>query len=82
LLELFESAFAEEFQECSGLAAGDDEAINFLELLRFLDKHNFSAQLFEPPAVRVEIALQCQHADLQGSGWPFVIGHWPMEPAG
>jgi len=37
-------------------------------LLGLLDQHNFGSQLFEPAAVRVEIALQGQdsdgHADL------------------
>ena len=58
LLQLFESGFAQQFEECAGFAAGDDEAVDLVELLGLLDEHNFGAQLFEPFAVGVEIALQ------------------------
>jgi hypothetical protein len=57
LLELFESGFAEEFEKRARFAAGDDEAINLIELLRLFDEHNFGAQFCEPAAVRVEITL-------------------------
>jgi hypothetical protein len=35
-------------------------------LLRPLDEHNFGAQLFEPAAVSIEIALQGQDTDFHG----------------
>ena len=57
LLELLESFFSQQFQECAGLAAGDDEAVDVVELFGLFDEHDFGAQLFEPAAVGVEIAL-------------------------
>ena len=63
--QLGETFFSEKFQECAGFAAGDDEAVNMVELFGFFDEHNFGAQLFEPAAVRVEIALQGQDSDFQ-----------------
>ena len=46
-----------------GLAAGDDQAVDLVQLLRLFDEHNFSAQLFEPLAVSVEIALEGKDSD-------------------
>ena len=63
LLQLFEAFFAQQFQERAGLAARDDEAVDLVELLGLFDEHNFGAQLFEPAAVGVEIALQGQDSD-------------------
>ena len=63
LLELFESGVAQEFQERSRFASGDDEAVDLVELLRLFDEQNFGAQLFEPAAVGVEIALEGQDSD-------------------
>ena len=60
LFEFFESGRAEELQECSGFAAGDDEAVDGVELLGLFYEDNFSAELFEPAAVGIEIALQGQ----------------------
>ena len=62
--QLGESGLAEEFQECAGFAARDDETVDFEQLTGLLDKHDFGAQLFEPFAVRVEIALQGEDPDL------------------
>jgi len=61
--QLRESGFAEEFQECARLAAGDDEAVDFIQLTGLFDEHNLSAQLFEPFAVSVEIALEGKDPD-------------------
>jgi hypothetical protein len=58
MLELFESGFAEEFEEGARFAAGDDETVNLVELLWLFDQHNFGAEFLEPAAVSVEIALQ------------------------
>jgi len=58
LFQFFESGVAQQLEEGTGLAAGDDEALDFVELLGFLDKHNFGAQLLEPLAVSVKVALQ------------------------
>ncbi len=58
LFQLFESGFAEQLEKCAGFAAGNHQAVNLVELFRLSDEHNFRAQLFEPFAVRVEIALQ------------------------
>ena len=43
--------------------SGNDQAIDLVQLLGLLDEHNFGSQLFEPAAVRVEIALQGQDSD-------------------
>src|SRR3984885_5385484 len=68
LFEPFEAIFSQQFQERAGLAAGDHEAVDLLELFGFPDEHNGGAQLFKPAAVGIEIALQRQdsdfHADL------------------
>jgi len=58
LLELFESGFAKKFEEGAGFASGDDEAVDCVELLGLLDEHDICAELFEPAAVGVKIALQ------------------------
>ena len=58
IFQLGETFFAKEFQERSGLTSGNDEAVDVIQLLGFFDEHNFGTQLFEPPAVGVEIALQ------------------------
>ena len=63
LFELLKTLLAEDFQECTGLATGDDEAFDVVELLRLFNEHNFSAQLFEPLAVSVEIALEGKDSD-------------------
>jgi hypothetical protein len=68
LLQLLESCVAEKLQKCAGLPAGDHQAVDVVELLGLLDQHNFRAQLLEPAAVGVEIALQSEdsnfHTDL------------------
>jgi hypothetical protein len=61
-----ETFFAEKFEERAGLASGDDEAVDVIELLGLFDEHNLGAQLFKPAAVRVEIALQGQDTDDHG----------------
>src|SRR5207247_2000389 len=43
LFELFESSFSEQLEEGAGFAAGDDEAVDLVQLLGFLDEHNFGA---------------------------------------
>jgi len=67
LFQLFETFFSEQFQERAGLAARDHEAVDFVELLRLFYEHNCGAQLFEPAAVGIEIALQGQDTDLHCS---------------
>src|SRR6202041_14228 len=56
-LELCETIISQQFQERAGLTSRDNEAVNTVELLGLFDQHNFSAQLFEPAAVGVEITL-------------------------
>jgi len=68
LLELFESGVAEKLEESAGLAAGDDEAVDLVELLGLLDEHNFRAEFFETAAVSVEVALQGENTDFGRSG--------------
>ena len=68
LFELFESGLAEEFEEGAGLASGNDEPINVVELLWLFDEHNLGAELLEPAAVGIEIALQGQDTDDHGGG--------------
>lgn len=63
LLQLFESGFAEELEEGAGFASGNDEAVDAVEFLGFLDQHDVSPQLFEPAAMGVEIALQSQDSN-------------------
>ena len=65
LLEPFESGSTKELEECAAFASGDDEAVDRVELLGLLDEHNLGAQLLEPAAVGVKIALQSKDSDLQ-----------------
>ncbi len=65
--QLFEPGFAQQFEKCTGLSSGDDQAVNFVQLLGFLNQHNLSAQLFEPAAMRVEITLQGQDTDFHAA---------------
>ena len=76
LLQLFEAFLPQQFQERSGLASGDDEAVDFVELLGLFYEHNFGAQLFEPAAVGVEIALQGQDTDGNPRRWSLVVSRW------
>ena len=71
--EFFEPRFTEKLEEGARLSSGNYEAVNFIELLRLFDQHNFSAQLFEPASVGVEIALQGQDTD-ENSRWFVVVG--------
>jgi|SRR5579864_568249 len=61
--QLFESCFAEKFKKSAGFSTRNNQSVNFVELLGFLDEHNFGAEFFEPPAVSVEVPLQGQDAD-------------------
>ena len=87
LLELLESSVAQEFQECAGLAAGDDKAVDVVELLGLFDEHNFGAEFFEAAAVGVKIALQGQDSDLHDDEFSFVcprskaLGLRPKRPS-
>src|SRR4029077_5422958 len=63
VFQLFKSCFPEQVQESSTFATGDDQAVDLFQLLRLLDEDDFSAQLFEPFAVRIEIPLQSKYAD-------------------
>jgi hypothetical protein len=53
-------------------------------LLRLSDEHYFRAQLFEPAAVGIEIALESEDSDFHGyrwsiisRRWSFVVRRWP-----
>src|SRR5258706_464847 len=48
----------------SQFPAGDYQGVDVVELLGLFYEQNFGAQLFEPAAVGVEIALQGQNSDL------------------
>jgi hypothetical protein len=70
LFELFESFFAEKFQEGAGFSTWNDQSIDLVELLRFLDKYNFSAEFLETAAMGVKVSLKGQNSDFHG----FVLG--------
>jgi hypothetical protein len=78
IFQLFESIFAEKFEEGAGFAAGDDEAIDGVELLGLFNEDDFGAEFFETPAVGVEIALQGQDSDFHSRCW--VLGCWVLDP--
>lgn len=65
MLELFESGLTEKLEEGAGFPSRNHEAVDGLELFGLPDKHDFGAQLFEPAAVGVKIALQSKNSDLQ-----------------
>ena len=64
LLELLKTSGAEKFEEGAGLAPGNDESVDLIELLWFLDQHYLGTELFETAAVRIEVALQGKDTDL------------------
>ena len=75
VFQFSESFFAEQFEERAGFAAGDDEAVDGVELLGLFDEDDLGAEFFKTAAVGVEIALQGQDSDFHGgidfSGWSF-----------
>ncbi len=86
IFQLCEAFFTQEFQEGAGFAAGDDEAVEGVELLRLFDEDDVGAEFFEAAAVGVEIALQGQDSDLHagidfsGCGFVGVKGRGPQRP--
>src|SRR6202040_2513476 len=58
ILQLCESVFTEELEKCPRLAAGDYQAVDFIQLLGLFHQNNFRAEFFETSAVRVEVSLQ------------------------
>jgi hypothetical protein len=73
--KFFKSGFAEKLEESAGFSAGDDQAVNFIELLGLSDEHDVGAELLEPEAVGIEIALQGQDTDFHFSHQVSVIHH-------
>src|SRR5208282_1748075 len=58
IFQLRQAVFPEQFEKCPRLASGNYQAVEVIQLLRLFHQDNFRAQLFEPAAMRVEIALQ------------------------
>ena len=82
VFELFESFFSQQLQERAGFSAGDDEAVDGVELLGLFDQDDFGTELFEAAAVRVEIALQGQDSD-DRTGWEHadsILPEWCWRP--
>src|SRR2546430_1459327 len=63
LFQLMKSGFPQQVQKSSTLSARYDQAVDLVQLLGFLHQHNFRAQLLEPFAVGVEIALESKNTD-------------------
>lgn len=61
--ELRKSGLAKKLQEGAGLSTRNNQTIKFVELIRFFDEHNVSAEFFQSFAVSVEIALQSENSD-------------------
>ncbi len=78
LVQFLESKLAEKLEEGAGLASGNDQAVDLFKLFRLFDEYNFGAQLFQPSAVRIEIALQGQNTDLHMRA----AGARPRKPQG
>lgn len=57
--QLAETVGPQQLQKGARLAPGDDQAIQAIQLFRFPHEDYLGAQLFEPLAVRVKVALQC-----------------------
>lgn len=57
--ELPETLFAEDFEEGTGLAAGNHQAVDPVQLLRLADQDDLGAEFFETPLVGVKVALDC-----------------------
>src|SRR5882762_4940175 len=58
IFQLCESVFTEQLEKCSGLAAGDYQAVDLIQLLGLFYENNFGAEFFQTAAVRVEVSLQ------------------------
>src|SRR5664279_1930461 len=58
LVEFGEKVLTQQFQKCARLAAGDNKAINLVELLGLAHEYDGGAELFEPSPMRIEIPLQ------------------------
>ena len=69
LLELFESFFAEKFQEGAGFSTWNDQSIDLVELLWLFDQYDFSAEFLETAAVGVKVSLKCQDSNFHVFGW-------------
>src|SRR5450759_4856800 len=63
IAQLLKSFFTEELQKGTRLAPRNDQALDFVELLRLADEYNFGAQFFQAAAMRIEIALEGQNTD-------------------
>src|ERR1700687_1547934 len=48
LFQPLETGHAQQFEKCAGLAPGDHQAVDFVQLFGLLDQHNLSTQLFKP----------------------------------
>src|SRR5271157_5461759 len=64
LVKLSEASLVEQLEEGGGLAAGDHQAVNFVELLGLAHQYNFRAEFFQSAAMCIEITLQCEDADV------------------
>jgi hypothetical protein len=62
--ERFEEAVAlQELEKGSGFAAGNDEAVEFWELIGFANEHWFSTDVLKGTRVRIVVALDGKDAD-------------------
>ena len=61
--ELLEKFLGQQFQERGGFAAGNDEAVDLVEVFGLAHEGDRRPEFFEPAAVGVEIALQCEDTD-------------------
>ncbi len=57
----------QQFQERGGFAAGDDEAVDVVEVFGLADEGDRRSEFFEAAAVGVEIALECEDTDGHGN---------------
>jgi hypothetical protein len=55
----------QQLQKCRGFAAGDNKAVDVVEVFGFADEYDVSAEFFEAAAMGVEIALEGEDTD----GW-------------
>ena len=68
--------FAEKIQKRAGFAAGNDQAIDLVELRRLFYEDNSGAEFFKAATVSVEITLQGEDSDCQSTtGSPWVTSH-------
>jgi hypothetical protein len=61
--ETLEHLRRKQFQERCGFAAGDNKAVDMVEVFGFADERDRRPKFFEAAAMGIKIALECEDTD-------------------